>query len=64
MASMKFDLRRDAVKSMVSAQFPWVELCDISVYDHNDWDEPHFKVEFLDDGKHRELQIKIEISEV
>lgn len=64
MSKMKFDLRRDAVKSMVSAQFPWIDLWDITVYDNTNWDEPHFSVEFIDDGKHRELQIKIEISEV
>lgn len=62
--NVKFELRRDAVKAMVSAQFPWVELDDITVYDHTGWEDPHYKVEFRDDGKDRELIIKIEIDEV
>lgn len=64
MSAMKFDLRRAAVKALVSAQFPWVELQTIYVFDHTDWDCPHWKVEFIDDGKDRQLEIKIEISEV
>lgn len=63
MSSMKFGIRRDAVKAMIACQFPWIELSAIYVYDHTDWDEPHFKVEFVDDGKQRELTIKMEITE-
>jgi hypothetical protein len=62
---MKFELRRDAVKALVSAQFPWVELNDITCWDNSDWvDHPHYVVKFVDDGKHRELKINITIDEV
>lgn len=62
--NVKFELRRDAVKAMVYAQFPWVNYLDIEVYDHTGWSEPHYKVEFRDDGKDRVLIVKIDISEV
>jgi hypothetical protein len=64
MAAMKFNLRRAAIKALVSAQFPWTELDDITVYDHHTgWEDPHFKVEFIDDGVQRTLYIKIKIEE-
>lgn len=63
MSSMKFEIRRDSIKGMISVQFPWIELDKITVFDHTDWEEPHFLVEFEDDGKHRELTIEIQITE-
>lgn len=63
MAGMKFELRRAAVKAMIIAQFPWVDCDTVFVYDHTDWEDPHFKAEFVDDGTTRTLEIKITIEE-
>ena len=59
------DIRRTAVKAMISEQYPWVELDDITVIDNTGWSQnPHFHVELVDDGKHIEVNLAIVSVEV
>lgn len=58
-------MKNSAVKAMISNQFPWTELDDISVVFEISVDcMEEYRVKLIDDGVHKEFIVQVKMEQV